>query len=71
MFVYNLNPWNAETPVFCKVGRFFGPTSTWNVQNWLSNAYAHMPFMQDCLYRWLIQQLDIIIALVRIVLASG
>ena len=46
----------SETLLFCKVDRFFGPTSTWAVQ-------MHLIMWTFACYRWLNQQLDIIIAL--------
>ena len=42
------NPWNADTPLFRKVDRFFSPFSTWTVQNLLDNAVAHFPLTQVC-----------------------
>ena len=40
------NPWNADTSLFCKVDRFFGPFSTWTVQNSLYNVDACLPLTQ-------------------------
>ena len=44
----NYNPWNADTPLFCKADKFFSPFSTWTVHNSLDNADAHLPLMQVC-----------------------
>ena len=41
-------PWNAETLLFCKADKFFGPFSTWTVQNSLDNADTHLPLTQGC-----------------------
>ena len=40
---------NANTSLFQKADRFFGPGSTWTVQNLLNNADTRMPLTQDCL----------------------
>ena len=54
-----------------KADRFFGPTTTNTIQH-LLDADTRMPLTQDCSHHhWLIQQLDIIIALVRLILAYG
>ena len=58
---------NADTFLFCKMDRFFGLSITWTVQNVLD--IAHMPLPQNFLA--LTQQLDIIIALIHVVVASG
>ena len=42
------NPWNADTPLFHKADRFFGPFATWTVHNSLDNADAHLPLTQGC-----------------------
>ena len=42
------NPWNADTPLFRKVDKFFGPFSTWTVHNSLDNVDAHLPLTQVC-----------------------
>ena len=42
------NPWNADTPLFRKADKFFGPFSTWTVHNSLNNADAHLPLTQVC-----------------------
>ena len=47
------NPWNANTPLFRKVDKFFGPFSTCTVQNSLDNADTHLPLTQGC-RPWLI-----------------
>ena len=39
---------NVDTLLFCKVDRFFGPSSTWTVQISLDDADAGMPLAQDC-----------------------
>ena len=43
---YNL--WNADTLLFRKADKFFGPFSTCTVQNSLDNADAHLPLTQVC-----------------------
>ena len=65
------SPWNVDTPLFCKADRFFSPFSTWTVQNSLDNAGVPLLPCKVFCYRWLIQQLDITIAMVRTVLTSG
>ena len=62
---------NADTSLFCKADRFCGPGSTWTVQNSLDNADTGRPLAQDCPAPLLLHQLDIILTLVRTVLASG
>ena len=41
-------PPSADTSLFRKADRFFGPSSSWTVQNSLYNADAGMPLAQDC-----------------------
>jgi len=41
-------PWNADTPLFRKVDKFFSPFSTWTVHNALYNADTHLPLTQGC-----------------------
>ena len=53
-----------------KVDGFFGPFSTWTVQNSLDNLDVHLPPMQGCLQP-LIASTTITIALVHTVLTSG
>ena len=43
------NSWNADTMLLRKVDGFFGPFSTWTVQNLLDNLEVHLPPMQGCL----------------------
>ena len=40
--------WNADTLLFRKADKFFGPFSTCTVQNSLDNADAHLPLTQVC-----------------------
>ena len=64
------NPWNADTLLFCKADMFLSPFSTSSVQDLLDSADARLSLMQGCPHHWSIQQLDIIIALESIVVAS-
>ena len=43
------NSWNVDTLLLCKVDGFFGPFSTWTVQNSLDNLDVHLPPTQGCL----------------------
>ena len=63
--------YNTNTPQFRKADKFFGPFSTLTVHNSLDNADAHLPLMQVCPPQLTNSTTRIIIALVRIVLASG
>ena len=38
----------TDTSLFCKVDRFFGPSSARTVQNSLNNVGGSMPLAQDC-----------------------
>ena len=62
---------NPDTLLFYKSDRFFGLSSTSTVENLLNNADADMSLAHDCLALLIVQQLDKIIALVCMILASG
>ena len=41
------NPWIADTPLFRKVDKFFGPFGTWTVQNSLDNTDTYLALGSD------------------------
>ena len=53
------NPWNADTLLFRKADKFFGPSSTWTVQNSLVMPTLACHSRKVVCHRWPIQQLDI------------
>ena len=76
MLVYILNPWNTEPPVFRKADRFLCPTSITLTLDPSVQIHSIMRMLASFSrkivhHRWVIQQLDIIIAPASIALASG